>query len=348
MRKKRLLAFVLSCVIVCSALLAGCSGGSKDEKQPEPKAEQTEEAKEESGEPAKVLDSGDVKVGISINALDAINNRQVFEMMQNKAEAAGYEYVATNANGTATQQSTDIENLVQQGCNVIVVLNGDTEGLINAVKEASEKGVYVISVESGYIPGISAYFAKNDFALASAMYMMLAGEMGYEGEIIATGHNDHPAIRARVNVQEAMLKEYANIKLVNRVTTGYPGTTELAYNGVESALQQNPDVKTIWCTFDLEALGAAQACEALGKKDIKIVGADGEIDVLRMIKDGKYIIATSVADLEATTDDVIQTVADLSSGAEVKMFHEMPFIMITEENVDEWIERTESYLKESE
>lgn len=156
------------------------------------------------------------------------------------------------------------------------------------------------------------------------------------------------AIRARVNVQEAMLKEYANIKLVNRVTTGYPGTTELAYNGVESALQQNPDVKTIWCTFDLEALGAAQACEALGKKDIKIVGADGEIDVLRMIKDGKYIIATSVADLEATTDDVIQTVADLSSGAEVKMFHEMPFIMITEENVDEWIERTESYLKESE
>ena len=40
--------------------------------------------------------------------------------------------------------------------------------------------------------------------------------------------------------------------------------------------------------------------------------------------------------------------ADLSSGAEVKMFHEMPFIMITEENVDEWIERTESYLKESE
>ena len=85
MRKKRLLAFVLSCVMVCSALLAGCSGGSKEEKQPEPKAEQTEETKEESGEPAKVLDSGDVKVGISINALDAINNRQVFEMMQNKA-----------------------------------------------------------------------------------------------------------------------------------------------------------------------------------------------------------------------------------------------------------------------
>jgi hypothetical protein len=29
----------------------------------------------------------------------------------------------------------------------------------------------------------------------------------------------------------------------------------------------------------------------------------------------------------------------------VKMFHEMPFIMITKDNVDEWIERTENYLK---
>ena len=292
----------------------------------------------------KAID-GNITVGVSINALDAINNRQVFEMMQKKVTDAGYECIATNANGTAVQQSTDIENLVQQGCNVIVILNGDTDGLTNAVKEAADKGVHVISVESGYIPGISAYFAKNDFALGAAMYMMLAGEMGYEGEIIATGHNDHPAIRARVNIQEAILKEYTKIKLVNRVTTGYPGTTELAYNGVESALQQNPDVKSIWCTFDLEAIGAARACEALGKKDIKIVGADGEIDVLRMIKDEKYIIATSVADLEATIDDVIDTIAALGRGEDVKMFHEMPFIMITKDNVDEWIERTENYLK---
>ena len=68
--------------------------------------------------------------------------------MQQKVEAAGYECISTNANGTAVQQSTDIENLVQQGCDVIVVMNGDTDGLTNAVKEASEKGVHIISVES--------------------------------------------------------------------------------------------------------------------------------------------------------------------------------------------------------
>ena len=115
-------------------------------------------------------------------------------------------------------------------------LNGDTDGLTGTVQEAVSKGVKVISVESGYIDGISAYFAKNDFALGAAMYMMLASEMGYQGKIICTGHTGHPAIRARVDVQEAMLKEYTGIEMVTFVTTGYPGTTELAYNGCETAL----------------------------------------------------------------------------------------------------------------
>lgn len=286
-----------------------------------------------------------LKIGVSINALSAINNREVFDLQQRKIEEAGHECVAVNANGIAVQQVTGIENLVQQQCDVIIVQNGDTDALTNVVKEAVEKGVHIISVESGWIPGISAMFAKNDFALGATMYMMLAGEMNYEGEIITINHNDHPAIRARRNVQEAILREYPSIRNVNTVTSGYPGTIELAYRGVESALQQNPDVKSIWCTFDLEALGAAQACKAAGKENVTIVGADGEIDVLNMIKNGEYIIATSVADLETTTTKVLEVAEKLAAGETVEKFHEMPYIMITRDNVDYYIEKTMKYLE---
>ena len=351
---KKMLAILLALIMVFTLVACSVDGETEDSKKaedaaPAADAEATPDAEEEKAEdasskPEATASSEDIFVGISINALDAINNQQTFEMMQEKCEAAGFEYSATNANGDAVQQSTDIENLVQMGCNYIVVLNGDTDGLTGAVQEAVSKGVKVISVESGYIDGISAYFAKNDFALGSAMYMMLASEMGYQGQIICTGHTGHPAIRARVDVQEAMLKEYTGIEQVTFVTTGYPGTTELAYNGCETALQQYPDVKSIWCTFDLEALGAAQACEDLGMKDVKIIGADGELDVLYMIKEGKYIIATSVADLEATTNDVISTISELHEKGTTEMFHEMPFIFITKDNVDEYIAATEAYL----
>ena len=333
---KKWLTLLLALAMVFT--LVACGGETGNEAGQEPQGTESDPTSNET------VNTEDIYVGISINALDAINNQQTYDLLQQKCEKAGYKYAATNANGDATQQSTDIENLVQMGCNYIVVANGDTDGLTGAVQEAAAKGVRIISLESGYIDGISAYFAKNDFALGSAMYMMLAGDMGYNGEIIATGHTGHPAIRARVDVQNAMLEEYTNIKEVTFVETGYPGTTELAYNGCETALQQHPNVKTIWCTFDLEALGAAQACEDLGMKDVKIVGADGELDVLKMIKDGKYIVATSTADLEATTDDIIATIGELAATGTTQMFHEMPFIFITADNVDEWIARTEDYL----
>mgnify|MGYP004575858257 FL=1 len=354
---KKMLAILLALIMVFALVACSVDGETEDSKKaedaaPAADAEATPDAEEEKAEdasskPEATASSEDIFVGISINALDAINNQQTFEMMQAKCEAAGFKYSATNANGDAVQQSTDIENLVQMGCNYIVVLNGDTDGLTGTVQEAVSKGVKVISVESGYIDGISAYFAKNDFALGSAMYMMLASEMGYQGQIICTGHTGHPAIRARVDVQEAMLKEYTGIEMVTFVTTGYPGTTELAYNGCETALQQYPDVKSIWCTFDLEALGAAQACEDLGMDDVKIIGTDGELDVLYMIKEGKHIIATSVADLEATTDDVVATINELHETGTTEMFHEMPFIFITKDNVDEYIASTEAYLKKN-
>ena len=347
---KKTLAILLALIMVFSLVACGAKeeapAAQEETKTEAPKEEVKEEAPAEEAE-AEPVEKSDIYVGISINALDAINNQQTFDLMQQKCEAAGFQYSATNANGDAVQQSTDIENLVQMGCNYLVVLNGDTDGLTGAVQEAVSKGVKVISVESGYIDGISAYFAKNDFALGAAMYMMLASEMGYDGQILCTGHTGHPAIRARVDTQEALLKEYTNIECVTFVTTGYPGTTELAYNGCETALQQYPDVETIWCTFDLEALGAAQACEDLGMTDVKIVGADGELDVLYMIKEGKYIIATSVADLEATINNVVSTIMELAETGSTQMFHEMPYIFITKDNVDEHIAKTEAYLKEN-
>ena len=206
---KKVLAILLALIMVFTLVACTIEGEPEDSKTaedaaPAADAEATPDAEEEKAEdasskPEATASSEDIFVGISINALDAINNQQTFEMMQEKCKAAGFEYSATNANGDAVQQSTDIENLVQMGCNYIVVLNGDTDGLTGAVQEAVSKGVKVISVESGYIDGISAYFAKNDFALGSAMYMMLASEMGYQGKIICTGHTGHPAIRARVD-----------------------------------------------------------------------------------------------------------------------------------------------------
>ncbi|MFM1652656.1 sugar ABC transporter substrate-binding protein [Brevibacillus sp. B_LB10_24] len=300
-------------------------------------------AQEQTGEPSaqapKSVDPGkQIVIGVSVNALSNIHNQEMYDYTEQAIKAAGFKPVMVNANGLAVQQVSDIENLIQQNVDVIIIQNGDTDALKNVVKSAVDKGIHVISMDSGWIPGVSALFAKNDFEVGSSIYSMLAAEMGFEGEVITINHNDHPAIRARRNVQDAVLKEYANIKRVANVTSGFPGTVELAYKGVESSLQAHPNVKAIWATFDLEAVGAAQAVKAAGRDDIIIAGVDGEKEALQFIKEGGPIIATVVADMKTASEQVVQVAEKLARGEQTNKFYPIPYNIVTKENVDQYLQ----------
>lgn len=279
-----------------------------------------------------------LKIGVSVNATSNIHNQSIFEWTQEIGKERGHEMIATNGNGIAAQQVTDIENLMQQGCNAIIVQNGDKDGLKNVIEQAADAGIYIISYESGWVDGVSAMFNMNEFEIASELYMKLAAEMSFEGEVIQVSHPDHPAVRSRRYVQDSILKEYTQIKSVNQVTSAFPGTVEITFRGVESALQANPNVKAIWCTQDLEAMGALQACQALGRDDIIMIGVDGEADVLKHLQEGgKQIIATGVGDHRLGCLQAIEACEKLAAGQNVPAYFGIPYDIITAANVNEFM-----------
>lgn len=335
----RLLAILLMAMFMFSA----CSETSPADKpkEPEKKTEQSSEQKPTEKQPdstsAPAADK-QLTIGVSINALTAIHNRKVFEATEKWIKEMGHKPVMVNANGIAVQQVSDIENLIQQKVNCIIIQNGDTDALRNVVQQAKDAGIPTVSMESGWIPGISTMFAKNDFEIGAQLYTKLAAEMGYEGEVITVYHNEHPAVRTRGLVQEAVLKEYTGIKRVATITSGYPGTVEIVYKGIESALQAHPNVKQVWCAFDLEALGAAQAIKALGKTNIITAGVDGELDALKMIKEGGPIVATVVSDLNACAKQGVEVAIKLARGEEVSKFYAIDSVVVTKENVDEYLQ----------
>lgn len=290
-------------------------------------------------------------MGLSINATANANNRKIFYGLQEALKASGVSegnINATNANGYATQQASDIENLVQQGCEVLFALNGDIGGLKNILEEACSKGIKVISWDTGWCTGMSSLMQQNDFALASEIYMILAGEMGFQGECITTSHQDHPGVRSRRYTQLAILSEYTDIKEVNHVNTGYPGSTELAYKGVDSALQANPNVTGIWCSFDLEGLGALQAVKERGLEDqIRIVGTDAEIDALYAIRDGDTYIASACCDYDWGCNKGAEIAQRLMDGQQVQKYYAIPVTIITKDNVDQFIEEALASLEET-
>lgn len=336
MSKKMNLVTLITIVFIL--LLSGCTGLSSSSptvKKQENSQEKTENDKTNPG--IKEAKDGPLTIGVSTLALSNINNQKDYEYTQKFIEEAGHEPFMVNANGSTEKQVKDIENLIQAGVDVIIIQAGETDVLKGVVEKATSQGIPVISVLSGWIPGVSTMIAPNDFEVATDLYQYLAAQTGFEGKVITLSHNNHVSIRMRRNVQEAILKEYTGIEHVATITTGFPGTEQLAYKGVESTLQAHPDVNAIWATFDLEAIGAAKAVEDLGKQGIIIGGVDGEQQAFESIKNGGPIVVTYVADIEGRSKQAVEAAEKLAKGEQVDKYYPNEMIRVTKENVDEFL-----------
>jgi ribose transport system substrate-binding protein len=341
--KKRIFV-TIALLLVLSLMFVGCAeqpsapdaSPGTESKEPDPASKEpaaSEQPKESTGAQA----GKKLKIGVSVNSTANVHNQSIFEWTQEIGKERGHEIIATNANGLAAQQATDIENLIQQGCDAIIVQNGDRDGLRNVIKQADDAGIIVISYETSWVDGVDAMFSMNEFQVAAELYMMLAAEMGFKGEVIQVSHNDHPAVRSRRFVQDAILREYQEIVSVNQVTSTFPGTVEVTNKGVESALLANPNVTAIWCTQDLEALGALQACRALGREDIIMIGVDGEEDVYRHLAEGgQQIIATCVGDHWLGCTMAVEACETLAAGGKVNAYIPIPYNIVTAQNVHEF------------
>lgn len=352
---KKKLASVCAIALVFTMLVSGC-GSSGNPETAEEAVEATETVESESEAETEAADNeaaseeapqtetktDGMTIGISINALGNIHNRHMFEGLKAACESRGHEVIGVNANGDATQQVTDVENLIQAGCDVIVIQCADSFSMKNVVADAASKGIYVISQDAGWIEGCSAMVQLNYFSIQTDICMMLGAEIGYEGKIITTGHQDNFALRAAGYVHDAMIEEWG-FEEVAHVQTTYPGTTEVTYNGLDSALTANPDVDAIFTSQDLEAMGAIQALKEHDLyPQVKCVGIDGEVDVLRDIKAGGCVLCTVISDIDGANEAVCNTAEKLMAGQPVQKYISVPYDIVTIDNVDEFLEKAEA------
>lgn len=277
------------------------------------------------------------KIGVSINATSNENNRTMFENAQEQIKARGYECVATNADGVIAKEAQDIENLINQGCDALILINADKDSVSTLVEQAKEEGIIVVSYAGGYITGVDIDCELNNFKIASEVFMILAAEMGFEGKIIQCYDPTSGACRMRRNAQDAILKEYSAFETVNDFATIYPGTVADTATKAEAALLANPEATAVWGVEDLVALGVLQACEALGRDDVIMVGIDGEQDILKHIYDGaKQVKATAIGDNAAGMTKALDCIEALARGEAVDLYQEIPYVVVTPANIADY------------
>ena len=79
------------------------------------------------------------------NALDKY--KALVEDYKKKGLASG-DLVVTNSNNDINVQLSQLNNLVREGCNVILSIPSSPTGLCTGIKDAHDKGVLVVTVES--------------------------------------------------------------------------------------------------------------------------------------------------------------------------------------------------------
>lgn len=288
---------------VAMVTLSGCTNEGGDTAQNS--EGQAAEAQEGSGagEGCTIDDYGvekieleGAKVGFSQSEPDSASFRAAeTQSLTDAAEEAGVELIVTNANNELPKQINDIQDLLNQGIQILVVAPVNSDGLDPALDAAREKGVPVVTIDRkvtnescvDYLTFLGSDFVEQGKRAADALAEITDGEANVAVLLGPSGNN---VTDGRANgFKDQVEAEYPDIKIVAEQTAN--ASRSEGQEVTAQLLQSNPEIDAIYAFNDEEGLGAMTAITDAGKApgtDIKIVSIDGTRNAVQAIVDGQY------------------------------------------------------------
>lgn len=295
MRIKKIAGLMLAAVMAFSVM--GCNAITIDGE---------EEAQTDGGK------AGNGSIGFSVSTLNNPFFVTLSEGAREKADEEGAELIVVDAGDDAAKQTSDIEDLVSKNISVLIVNPVDSDAVAPAVKDAVSRGIKVISVDR-VVNGVEvdcAIASDNvDGAKKATEYMVsLIGEGAKVAELEGT-----PGASATIDRGEGFhLVADEQLDVVSKQTADFNRSEGMTV--MENMLQASGEIQGVFAHNDEMALGAV---EAIGNREIVVVGFDATDDALNAIKEGK--MAATVAqkpDLMGAT--AVETALKLVNGESVE------------------------------
>ncbi len=262
--KKVKLALIMAIMLVLAACSTEAPGAKKD-------------GETKGGE-------GSTKIGFSISTLNNPFFVTLSEGAKEQAKEMGATLTVIDAQDDAAKQASDVEDLIQQGVDLILINPTDSSAVVAAVESANNAGIPVITVDRSSEGGeVVSHIASDNKAggeLAGQFLVELVGEGAKVVEL--EGIAGSSAARDRGMGFNEIAK--GKLDIVAKQTANFNRAEGLTV--MENILQANPDIKGVFAHNDEMALGALEAIEAAGK-DVKVVGFDATDDAVKSVEAGK-------------------------------------------------------------
>lgn len=319
---KKIVSILLVLVMALSLVACGASNSSE--------ADTNEETKT-------------FKVGINNWGQANFFARAGKEAMEDELTKLGCEVIPSVTDNVADRVEA-IEAMVQQGCDAIIIEEGDITECEAAILEAKEAGIVIGSMDAGTADYVDIYVSSDNTHLGTVAAETLAEAMGYKGVVIEIINDAGSMIRQRKDAAHAVFEKYPDITVQYSLTYSWPDYDADMMDQVSAVLQANSEpgqISGVFAAFDGVGISAYKAIKEFGLQDsIFITGVDGDPDALAIMKeDGESCnyISTMAQDPDTIARTCCQLVVDILNGKTLESnVVYIPGIQVTPANVNEY------------
>ncbi len=271
-------------------------------------------------------DSKDLVVGVSLSTLNNPFFISVKEGIVDLAEEKGSQVKVLDAQDDTSKQSNDVDDLIQQGVDILLINPVDSSAITPAVEAANSAGIPVVTIDRSSEGGQVLTLVASDNVEGGKMAAQYIEEISGENAKVAELEGIPGA--SATNERGKGFNEYAKDKLdiVDKQTANFDRAKGLTV--MENMLQSKPEIQAVFAQNDEMALGAIEAIQAAGKTgNIQVVGFDGTDDGLDAIEAGT-LSATVAQQPEEMGKLAMQAAFDHFSGKDVEKSIASPLELI--------------------
>lgn len=283
------------------------------------------------------------RIGFVMKTLNNPFFIQMEEGAKKAAQAFNVELIAQAADREidVERQMQIIENLIESKVDALCITPSGSREVVTAIAKANQAKIPVFIVDTK----VDEKTAK-DMGVTTVTFI---GSDNYQGGLLAGQHYakkyqepteiavlegipGHETHDSRLRGFMDGVKDAPQLKVV----ASQPANTERdqGYNVFQNILQTNPNVKALFATNDMMALGAMEAISAAGKEgQIAIIGFDAIEEARDVIRQGR--MEGSIAQFPDEMGKVaVESAVKVLKGETIPPSIPVKIELITKENVD--------------
>ncbi|MDE9753013.1 D-ribose ABC transporter substrate-binding protein [Staphylococcus delphini] len=278
--------------------------------------------KEQSGKTNKK--KSDITIGVSISTLNNPFFVSIKNGIEKEAKKNGMKVKVVDARDDSAKQTNDIEDLVQQQVDYLIVNPTDSSAISSAVESANHEGIPVITLDRSVDKGKVATFIASDNVEGGKMAAnFIVDQLGEKAKVAELeGVPGASATRERGKGFHEVADQ--KLEVVSKQSAKFDRAEGL--NVAQNMIQAHPDIQAIFAHNDEMALGAI---EAIGDKDILVVGFDGNEDAMKSIKN-KQLNATVAQQPDVMGQKAVTSILQLMDGKKVAASIKIPLKLVTQ------------------